>query len=580
MTLLHQLLSTLTAKTSRSRVIFWFSLSLTYSVLYTIPVLQRAFGEPYVVQDDARQHVFWMRRFLDPQLFPNDLIADYFQSAVPWGYTSLYQVFATVGLDPILLSKLLPIVLGLLTTAYGFAVCLELLPVPFAGFVTSVLLNQMIWSHDDVSSATPRAFLPPLFLAFLYYLLRRSLFPCLGAIALQGLFYPQYVLVEAGILCMQPLQWQDGRFTISRNKQDYWFWGILLALAIVILIPYALASSEFGPVVTLEEARHLPEFQPGGRSQFFSDDPWYFWIEGGRTGLFPAFRPALMAIGAILPLLLAFPRWFPLAQHVSRKTMLLLHTTLTSLFLFFAAHALLFTLYLPSRYTTYSLRFVLIFAGAIALTLLLSGLRQGMERSPWPPLSRQLAGWGGTLVIGAALLLFPVYGEDTLKVNYVKGHATELYDFLAQQPKDILIATLTEEGDDLPTFAQRSVLVAREYAIPYHVGYANPFRQRVKDLIQAQYSPNPADVKALIQTYGIDFWVFRPDSFDPETMRQSWLRQYPDELKRALRHTRRDTPFLSLPRLKNRCSVLQTEEVWMLDASCIVRIANRQDVAG
>jgi len=53
-----------------------------------------------MVQDDARQHVFWMQRFLDPALFPRDLIADYFQSVAPAGYTAIYQMMAGVGINP------------------------------------------------------------------------------------------------------------------------------------------------------------------------------------------------------------------------------------------------------------------------------------------------------------------------------------------------------------------------------------------------------------------------------------------------------------------------------------------------
>jgi len=80
-----------------------------------------------------------------------------------------------MGINPLLLNKLLPPVLGVLTTGYCFGVCLEMLPLPGAGFTATLLLNQIIWMKDDLVSATPRAFAYPLFLAFLYYLLRRSL---------------------------------------------------------------------------------------------------------------------------------------------------------------------------------------------------------------------------------------------------------------------------------------------------------------------------------------------------------------------------------------------------------------------
>ncbi|WP_199248376.1 hypothetical protein [[Phormidium] sp. ETS-05] len=59
--------------------------SITFAIIYGIMALQKAFKTPYVVQDDARQHVFWMQRFIDPELFPDDFITDYFQSVAPGG---------------------------------------------------------------------------------------------------------------------------------------------------------------------------------------------------------------------------------------------------------------------------------------------------------------------------------------------------------------------------------------------------------------------------------------------------------------------------------------------------------------
>ena len=78
----------------------------------------------------------------------------------------------------------------------------------------------------------------------------------------------------------------------------------------------------------------------------------------------------------------------------------------------------------------------------------------------------------------------------------------------------------------LPTFSQRSILVGREYAIPYHFGYYSQFRQRVVDLTQAQYSQNIADVKTFIQKYQIDFWLLDGGAFTPQYIQNnSLLRQ-------------------------------------------------------
>src|SRR5262249_44889873 len=95
---------------------FWLALSLVFALLVSSEAMRQAFSSPYVIQDDGRQHVFWMWRFVDPELFRGDLIADYFQSVAPAGYSMLYRGAARLGMDPIYFSKLLPMALGVLTT--------------------------------------------------------------------------------------------------------------------------------------------------------------------------------------------------------------------------------------------------------------------------------------------------------------------------------------------------------------------------------------------------------------------------------------------------------------------------------
>lgn len=546
---------------------FWLGASLLVALIYGIWGCRESWGEPYEIQDDARQHLFWMQRFLDPELFPQDLIADYFQSVAPWGYTRFYQLFASLGIDPLQLSKLLPIGLGILGTLYGFRLCLQFLPMPFTGFLAALLLNQVFWSHDDLASATPRAFMPPLFLAFLYYLLRRALWPCLVTIVLEGLFYPQYVLVFAGILCLQPVCWQRG-VKLTSDREVYRFCLAGLATAILVMLPYLLIASPYGPVITAAAARQLPDFYSQGRGRFFLEDPWTFWLSGNRSGIFPTLKPPILGLGVLLPLLLmGLPRRLLLARYITRKAVVLVQVSIVAFALFFAAHALLFKLHLPSRYTAYTLRFVLTFATALSLSLLLeSGLRWLQQQPAKSP--RQVFVWGITLCLSTVLLLYPAYAEGFPNTGYEKGRAVALYEFLAEQPKDILVASLLKEADNLPSFAKRSVLVAPEYQIPYHVGYANRFRQRAIDLIQAQYTLNSDQLRQFIQTYGIDFWLIDRNSFKADTFQNQWIRQYPAAITTAIANLKQAKPIVQ--QRVNRCTVLQDKEWRLLRAECLV----------
>ena len=296
-TKLHKSLFPVNIKISKNQLIFWFSLSMTFSAMYALLGLQQAFASEYVVQDDARQHVFWMLRFADPNLFPNDLIADYFQSVAPAGYSNLYRTISFFGIDPLVFNKILPLILGLFTTAYCFGLSLQIIPLPFTGFLSTLLLNQNIWIKDDLISATPRAFTYPFLLAFLYYLSRKSLLPCLATIILLGLFYPQSVFICAGILILRLWDWnsnsnsnnKNNKIRLSQQKHDYIFCTIGLAAAFFVMLPYALKSSEFAPVITVAQAKQLPEFLAGGRSSFFSNSISKYFL-AGRSGIFAPSR--------------------------------------------------------------------------------------------------------------------------------------------------------------------------------------------------------------------------------------------------------------------------------------------------
>lgn len=563
-------------KLDRQRWAFWFGLSLAFAAVYGLLGLKQGFSSEWIVQDDARQHVFWMLRFIDPKLFPNDLIANYFQSVAPVGYTKLYRLAAAIGINPLIFNKLLPPIIGLIATCYCFLLCRQLFPVPVAGFIASLLFNQSLWLKDDVISATPRAFAYPLLLAFLYYLTKRSLLPCLGAIALLGIFYPQCVFLCAGMLFLQIFKWQGMGFSFSRNLDDYYFCIMGLGVSVAIMLPYALNVSEYGPVISLEQARQLPDFSPEGRSAFFKDNFWDYWFGGGRSGMFPnaVFTPVTMIFGLFLPFLRLFPQQFPLQKQITPKIVILLQLLVVSVAMFFLAHAVLFKLHLPSRYTAYSFRIILSIASAIVLTLILDKLLHIVSTNVschnLKKLTQKALALFAISAIAIGVIFYPSFVPTFPVTNYKTGETPTLYQFFQQQPKDITIASLTADTDNIPTFAQRSILVSSEYAIPYHLGYYSLFRQRVIDLIQAQYSTDLAEITKFIRKYGIDFWIIEESSFVPEYIDDNrWLRQHQPVAREAIESLRQQKIPL-LTSFKESCSAWQDNRFTVISTSCIL----------
>ena len=553
----------------------WFIVTLVFAISYGILALQQAFQGDWVVQDDARQHVFWMMRYVDPSLFPNDLIADYFQSVAPVGYSSLYRGAVALGFDPLVFNKLLPLIIGIVTTCYCFLLSKEIFPIPFGCFATSLLLNQTLWMKDDIISGTPRAFVYPFFLAFLYYFSRRSLFPCCLAIAFLGTFYPQYVFVASGLLVLQLVKWQGFKPYLSRKRKDYYFCFIGLGVAFFVLLPYVLNASEYGPTITRTEALELPDFSPQGRSKFFKSHWWAYIIGGGRAGLLPRslYTPVTLVFGFFLPFLLRFPRTFSLAKAVKQQIVILPQLIIVSVGLFLVAHAVLFKLHLPSRYTGHSLRIVIALAAGIAITVILEALIKKIEVSlpnNKPHLVKKFLTLALTLAIAISLVCYPSFVKRFPSTKYKIGEAPELYQFFQQQPVDILIASLVMEADNLPTFAKRSILVSREYAIPYHLGYYRPYRQRVIDLIEAQFSPNIEVVAQFIKKYGVTHWLIEDSGFSADYVANDrWRRQHQPIAQEVVANLERgDTP--ALVAYKGSCGVFKSDRYTVIDAECIL----------
>lgn len=569
----HKFLTAPADRTSRSRTIFWLMLSLTFAAVYGVLGIKQAFSGEYIVQDDARQHVFWMMRFVDAELFPKDFIANYFQSVAPAGYSTLYKLAATIGIHPLFFHKILPLFLGLISTYYCFGLCLEMLPVPMTGFIASLLLNQHMWMTDDLASTTPRAFIYPIFLGFLYYLSRSSLLPCLGAIALIGLFYPPYALVAAGILVLRLLSWENGRLRLSGDRTNYLFCSTGLGIIFLVMLPYALDKSEFGPTYTAAEAKQMGVFAADGRNAFFRPNPVDYWLTGRGSGMFPKslFTPVTHCVGLLLPLLLFLRSAFPLASRINTKIWLLVQLFLASLAMFLAAHATIFKLYQPGRYTAYSLRLVVAIASAIALTLIIDGVGNWASTTETKFHLKNLVALITTATIAIAVVLYPCLVEKFPTVGYVEGKMAALYKFFQQQPKDILIASIAPEADNLPTFSQRSVLVGKEYAVPYQKGYYSRFQQRSSDLIRAQYTPDRAVLQNFINIYGIDFWMIERNALTLKYVEDyGWIDDFDATAETILALKQGKVPVLA--EVMTSCAVFQNETLVVLDASCIVKV--------
>jgi len=549
------------------RTVFWLVLSLAFSILFASRAMRQAFSSPYVLQDDWRHHVFWMLRYVDQDSFPRDLIADYFQSLAPAGYAMLYRAAATLGVEPFVFGKLLPMALGLITTGLCFAVSMQILHVPAAGFASALMLNQSLWMRNGLVSGTPRAFISPLFLGFMFFALRGSLLPSLAMIALMGLFFPSIMFIAVGVVLLRVVHWEKMRPRLSRERRDYAACAAAVAIAGLVLLPYALNTSGFGPVVTAAEARLMPEFLPKGRMVVFRQGFLSYWFTGSHTGMFSSgvLAPFTMCLAFLLPLMFVFQRRLPLMSRFSKGIEVFPRIIVASVAIFLAAHLLLFRLYLPSRFTVSSFRILFALAAGVSAVVLLDAVFHWARGRSWVAAA-------SAALLGVVLILYPAEVDS----RYKTGTAPQLYEFLAHSPKDTLIAGLSAETDNLPIFAGRSVLVARETALPFHKGYYGQIRQRAIDLINAQYTADLAELQSFIRKYEVTYLLVDREAFAPDYLaHDKWVMQYQPAAQEAIGRLRQGVePACS--RVMDRCSVLETNGMVLLSAECVLKASGEE----
>lgn len=550
----------------------WRWLSLIIPLYYGLCTWFYA-SQPNVVQDDARQHVAFWGQLIDPARFALDPIADYFQAVAPIGYRALYGGLAQLGIEPLSLAQVLPIGLGIITSLYIFEISVHFLPVPLNGLLSVLILNQQLWMDDSLCSGTPRAFVYPIFAAFLYYYLRQNLILCLTTLALQGLFFPQLVLVQLGVLLLRCLRWIDRRLRLSRSSFDYRLAIGGIITAVIVLSPYLLDSS-VGAAITLDQMRPMPEYGLHGRNEYFGVNFWQFWLLG-NSGLRIPWFPSLSLLGFGLPLLLTASgrsRW-PMAHAVRSSVVLLGQGLVASLLLFGCAHGLLLKLHFPSRYTYHTLRLGLALAAAMVITIGLAAIwQQWHQRIQTVRLSsRQIgqAGLGITLALIVTLVpaLPPLFYQFQ---GWVSGADPLLYDYLATQPPS-LIASILPEANNLPALAQQSTLTGREFALPHHPRYYQLFQQRTIDALRLLYSSDPDEVVRLIDRYGVDFLLIEASpSPSIELLQQDWLIHsiFQNIVQDVIDRIRQDQRPVILG-MTSQCTAMSTDQFLLLEATCI-----------
>jgi len=461
-----------------------------------------------VLDDDARQHVYWTARFKDPELFREDLLTEFISSTAiaPLGYKAVYRLGVEI-LDPLPLSQFLTLVL-LIVSLMGLEALLRGLEIEKEGRAFSLFLF-LFYSLYDSSGGLPRGFAFPSLIWFLAFYVREAPVGQALVIFSQSLLYPPILLntMAMGALGAFRSLAREGRLRERVGRIVPVAVACLLSTSILLFV-YAGAHSELlGSQVSVEEARSMPEFHEDGRSKFFRDNILEYLLLG-RSGIGATRFVGFLIILAGMVLVAG--------SGVLRIPKTALELTWTSIALFSIAHLLLFRLHLPSRYTMYTLPLAfLITIGATTPPF----LRALKERCQGPlsklqsiPRPMKWALVASTLALYSLVQGHLIVTRDT-QVATVDKLEREMLAFLETLPKSALVAGHPMDMNDVPLLAKRKVLANQELSLPYHTGYYSKVKERLLDLFRAYYASSWEEVEAFVTKYGITALVVNKEHF-------------------------------------------------------------------
>jgi hypothetical protein len=245
-----------------------------------------------------------------------------------------------------------------------------------------------------------------------------------------------------------------------------------------------------------------------------------------------------------------------------------------SVSLFLLAHLLLLRLHFPSRYTYHSWRFALSIASGIVLAALVSkGLDWWHEKrrshQGWSRRERmtvRLSGLMAAVVIGVPLVPPLMVSFQEWKI----GDMPAIYRYLATQPPDTQVASLSLEANNIPAFSHRSTWVGREFALPHHPQYYQMIRARTSQLLQAQYSADISDIQKLVDRTEIDFFLIERSAFHPDYLQQDWL--FNSMLRSQVKSTITQMENGLQPAIATQlssCAAISTERYVLVKADCL-----------
>jgi hypothetical protein len=301
-----------------------------------------------VYNADASINLAWFRRVEEPALFQDPMTSALEATGFPPpGPSLLYHLVAKLG-DPVVGAEWLGVLLAAIAGWLVFRITRSQTDWrPGAWLAVGLFLGS--WNILRLSGGLPHSFLHPIVLATVALMVSRrptlaTLVPPVGV-----LFYPPAALLSLGALAVASLR-------SVRPPRVAWRLAVLTAGSAAVTFAFSQAFVADQDPLTRAEAKAYPEFGPDGKMHFFLPSTLEM-LRQNYSGFDFRLVGSVLVVGAIVLLVLGRVR---LRREIWGMA-------ISALVFFGIAYAVLFRLYLPSRYAYPLVPFAAIAIGAAIL---------------------------------------------------------------------------------------------------------------------------------------------------------------------------------------------------------------------
>jgi hypothetical protein len=481
-----------------------FDLFLTaiFSLFVYVISQQDALSNPYAINDDVRQQIYWMQAWQDSSIYGSNLLNDYARQYVPCGVKAIY-LLASIAIDPLTFSKVLTgiifVILGTLIFITG-----RLLKSRSLGWACLATYWLMPFFLDTISGGIARSFAFPLIVLFMLGWFTAKPWVVTFTLLLQALLIPYIFLLCLSAVIISLFFWKTGilhepAIPFNPGHLAVIFTGFVIAAS----MKYLFELHGFGPMVSRPEMNGNPLFTQAGRYEIGTIPailqdmvikPWE-WIAGfHELGTIGGIVSVPVIAGAAV-LGACFAEWKSLKRFLPASIIFFL----TSLGMYFLAYILLLKLFVPDRFIMYTINLFYCFLLAIAFHALWT--RYGKSR------------FVGTCLVIMAMMIGTLRLRNVGVFDY--SSSALLYAAVEKTPKTSLFAAHPWLADNVLTFGKRNVLVSFELAHPWARGYWLKIEPRLSDFFNAYYASSPETICAFCCKYGVDFIVVDRRDFEP-----------------------------------------------------------------